>query len=1135
MKKILTYYGLSEPYGNWKKLLLIMKISALFLFCALANLVADPAWSQNTRISLNMKDATVEEVLNKIEDSSEFYFLFNQRTVDVTKKVDIVADQEPIRDILSNMLGKDVTFTVYDRQIILTRADLDESAEELQQKRVTGKVTSKAGDPLAGVSVIVKGSTTGTITNNEGSFNLVLPDGATTLSFSFVGMSTQDIEIGNESVFDVIMNESAVGLDEVLVIGYGTAKKRDLTGSVVRVDATVFKDESTTQLSNMLAGTVAGISTSQATTADGSSSMLIRGQKSLNASTDPMIVLDGVIFNGSISDINPADIESIDILKDASSASVYGARAAAGVVIVTTKKGSQGKPVISFSSQLGMAEVTNNVKPYDAAGYLRFRQDVLRGYYPDKVSYYYNNPTKLPAGVSIDEWRAASNNPQEDNTQEWLSRLNFYPVEVDNYLSGKSVDWYHKAIHKGLRQNYDLSIGGKTNNFTYYWSLGYQNNEGVVRGDKFSTVRSRLNVDFKVTDWLNVGLNTQFADRDQSSVPVEMWSMYDNSPYGSMYRADGSLEWYPNSFAVPNPMDNYYGQQTLNKVYTLFTSMYAKLNLPLGFNYKVSFQPYYEFGRNFNFWPSSTIYGGVDHSGGYGTREESSKFNWIVDNILAWNKEIGINSFDLTLLYSAERNLGWSSFNSNESFLPNQFLGYNALQFGSKPYLSNYDYQETGNAVMGRLNYTLLKKYLVTASIRRDGYSAFGKKNPTAFFPAAAIAWRISDEDFFPKDIINTMKLRVSWGVNGNRDIGAYSAMAQISPNLYYDGSNTIVGVYNSTLANNNLAWERTKSLNFGLDFAILKNRIDVSAEYYNATTNDLLMKRKLPEITGFTDIITNLGEIGNRGFELTVNTKNIDHPNFTWNSSLVFSLNRNKIKKLFGDYETVVINGKNVKREIPDYTNEWFPGQSIDRIWNYKITGIWQTSETDKAAVYYLQPGDFKAVDVNKDSAYVDLDDKQFIGYKQPRYRLGFRNDFTFFRNFAASIFIRADLGQLTAYEDALHSGGSDTYDRRNTIAIPYWTPENQSNEYARLNTNLNVFGGGIMMYKPSSFMRVQDFTLSYTLPANAIQRMKLSTLRIYCSVRNLYTLTKWPGWDPESGSTPMPKIYTFGVNLSL
>lgn len=378
------------------------------------------------------------------------------------------------------------------------------------------------------------------------------------------------------------------------------------------------------------------------------------------------------------------------------------------------------------------------------------------------------------------------------------------------------------------------------------------------------------------------------------------------------------------------------------------------------------------------------------------------------------------------------------------------------------------------------------------------------------------------------------MKLRLSWGINGNRDIGIYSALSSLSSNYYYDGSSSVVGVTSTKLANPNLVWEKTQAYNLGLDFGLLKNRINISTDFYISKTNDLLMSRRLPVITGLEDMTVNLGELSNQGFEMTLNSVNINKTNFTWKSTLVFSLNRNKIIELYGDDGDYVLLGKTNTGELPDYINKWFPGSSIDVVWDYKVTGVWQLDEAAEAEEVGLEPGDYKVVDVNGDGLYTEEEDKQFLGFTNPRYNIGFRNELTFLKNFTASVFIRADLGQIGAIDIAKHIY-SNVYDRINIKAVPYWTQYNTEPDWGRLNNYGGVYAGDYNVYFSRSFVRIQDLSLSYSVPHKYIQRWKLRDLRFFVSVRNLYSFDKWPDFDPESGSTPMPRTYTFGLNLGI
>ena len=1059
--------------------------------------------------------------------------LLNPFRPDKTKRL------RSIRNLIAFALISAANFLSVAKAATMT---FDAATEEVAALKVTGKVTDDKGEGLPGVSILVKGSQTGTLSDVEGKYSLEVPSASSVLLFSYVGYQPKEVEVSSRSVIDIQLLTDSKALDELVVVGYGTTKRSDLTGSVSRVNASTFKNQAVTQVTDMLAGTVAGFQANQGTSAAGGSSMEIRGVNSLNASTSPMIILDGVIYNGDLKDINSSDIETMDILKDASSAAIYGARAANGVILITTTKGKSGKPTINFSTKVGISEVLNSkFGTRDQQGYINFRRDYFRTLGLTRPDYYWFNPQELPQGVTIDQWRAAATNSNADNTKEWLSRLNFFPTEVDTYLAGETVDWTKKVFPKGKRQDYDISVNGGTDNVSYYWSLGWLDNEGIIAGDKFAALRSRLNLDFKITDWLNMGVNAQYTNRNESAVPAIISSIYTVSPYARIYNADGSPSYYPHGYqGAPNPLINTIGQDRSKVINSMFASIYAEVKLPLGITYRLSYQPRIESSRDFNYWSPQTLVGGDAHSAGYATREDFNKSEWMVDNLLKWNKKVGIHSFDVTLLYNAEKFNSWNEITTNESFAPSSGLGFHGMQFGGKPTITSNDIRYSGDGLMGRINYSLLDKYLFTASVRRDGFSAFGQENPRAIFPAAAFAWKISNEKFFKYEKINELKLRLSWGKNGNRDIGPYAAFSQMNSVQYYNGTTTQIGVFTSTLSNPSLKWEETESLNAGIDLGLFGNRVNVTIDAYDATTRNLLVRRSLPKVTGFEYVTTNIGALGNRGLEFTINTTNVRNANVTWRSNVNFSLTRNKIKKLFGQVGSYVLEGKTQTGEIPDFTNGWFIGQPINVVWNYDIQGVWQTAEAEQAKRYNLKPGDLKANDLDNSGTYQALQDKKFIGYTAPRYNLGFRNEIDFLKSFTASVFLRADLGHIRGFGQSVQ--GWSTFDRTNSANYPYWSPDNNSNEYPRLNNNVSPFGGGIMPYKPTSFLRVQDLSLSYTVPSAWVNAAKLKSVRIFASVRNLATFTKWPGWDPETGMDPtrpnldpMPRTYTLGINVSL
>lgn len=552
-------------------------------------------------LSLKLRDAKVQELLDAIEGQSDFKFVYDKSLLAYEGSFTIDEKSIPLQNLLKRIAQEsDLRFKQVNTiiNVKLVKAMPKVSQTEVADITVTGTVIDQNGEPVPGATVYIPGTGIGTVTDSEGKYSITVPEGST-LVFSFIGFDTQSVEVGGRTVLDVIMNEEVTSLDEVIVVGYGTVKKSDLTGSVERIKGEDFANQSVTQLSEMLSGTVAGFAGNQNTSAAGGSSLEIRGPNSLTANTSPMIVLDGAIYNGSMNDINPNDIETIDILKDASSAAIFGSRAASGVILVTTKKG-KGAPKINFTTKLGITQSNHERRGLGPEEYIQFRQDYFRQAFPNTDYHFYTNPNALPEGMDLPQWLALSNAPLADVDREWMSRMRFTSVEQENYLAGKTMDAYDYVLRNGVRQEYDLSISGGTEKASYYWSVGYLNNEGIRVGDQFSAIRSRVNADFKITDWLTAGLNVQFSDRDQGAVPASL-NFYELSPFGQMYEENGDLTRYPHGQYTENPLLNYHRTSVLNKTNSLFSNMFANVKLPLGFNFKVSFQPRYEATKNYSF------------------------------------------------------------------------------------------------------------------------------------------------------------------------------------------------------------------------------------------------------------------------------------------------------------------------------------------------------------------------------------------------------------------------------------------------------------------------------------------------------------------------------------------------------
>lgn len=1029
----------------------------------------------------------------------------------------------------------------------------------LAQKTVKGTVTDEDKSPLTGVSVIVRGTTIGALTNETGGYTLEVPANANTLVFTFIGMKAQEVEIGDQSTVNVVMMIDVGLLDEVIVVGYGTMRKKDLTGSVASVKPASLENQKPQSVQDILRGNIAGLSVGFSSNAKGGGSLEIRGDNTLKTSSNPLLVLDGVIYTGGMEDINPNDIESIDVLKDASSSAIFGARAANGVVIITTKRGKEGKPMININSSVGLATMATLEEVHDPLDFIDWRTDVMKSlnYYNAATNtklYKFDDPRSLPDGVTEAMWRDGSTGELLDI---WLPRLGLLPTEVANYKEGKSVDWVDMVFQNGMRQDHNISLSGRKSEVNYYFSVGYNKNEGIIVGDEFSTIRSRLNLDADVTKWLKVGINTQFANRDEShlnadfanegedadpTVNADWGRIVNNSPWGSIYKDDGiKIRISPVDDlgrGAKHPLYDMMFQDRKRVFNTINTTLFAKLTLPFGITYDLNFAPRFEFYKYFNM--QSALHEEWAAFGGKAYREDRSNYSWQIDNLIKWNKVfLRDHMVDITLLANAEKFQTWQSAMTTQGFSPTDALGYHNMTAGKSTANTVYsnDERSKGDALMARLFYSYKSKYMFTGSVRRDGYSAFGLRYPRGTFPSLAIGWVLSEEDFMKNDILTYAKLRVSWGENGNREVGRYDALAamNIGKYPYQTISGTVYEsnqLYVNRMANPNLKWEKARSLNFGFDFGILNGLLDGSIEYYKMNTLDLLVDRKLPDLLGFSSVVTNLGEIENNGIEFTLNANIMDKENLKWRSAFNISYNKNKIIHLYGDMVNVTDVTGNItgQKEGDDPTNKWFIGHPISQIWQPKILGVWQNGQEADAAIYGQYPGDFHLEDVNADGK-ITQEDNQFQGQTEPKFRWNLRQEFNVYKNFDVSFSMYSNWGHYGTYNVAKNRSGFP--ERVNAYVTPYWTPENALDDYARIYSNE---GGAVFdVHRDRSFIRLDNFSIAYSLPNSVLQKVSISNLKIYGTISNVgYWTPDWKFWDPEE-SGPNPRNFTLGINLTL
>lgn len=1017
-----------------------------------------------------------------------------------------------------------------------------------QNMTINGVAKDQSGEPLIGVNVMEKGTSNGTITDAYGKYNLSVKGQKPVLVFSYIGYQTLEIPVSDQKVINVTMKEDSEELEEVVVIGYGTAKKKDLTGAISTVKTDNLEKEAPRSVQDLLRANAAGLSIKMSTDAAGTSDVQIRGKNTLTAGSSPLYVLDGVIFNGSLSDINPMDIQSVDILKDASSVAVYGAKAANGVIAITTKKGKTGKPVVNFNTNIGLVTPSKLPKVVDGAGFIQFRQEYSESLLTqDELTArpgMYRDPRQLASlGVDVLDWynydqkTAVSEIPDEATLiTKWLSRLNFSNIETQNYLNGIETDWDDIIFQTGLQQDYTASISNRTDDFSYYWSLGYADREGIKTGDRYKTFRTRLNLESKVTNFLTIGLTSSFTTKDEGALAADASQREHNSPYttNEIDNLDSPYRMYPSGDNnSKNPFfDNLYIDRK-KMTHTLNANIYGIVKLPFGLEYQMNFTPTYKWYEYYNHKSSEhPEWTGV---GGETERTNQKTFGWLLDNIVRWKKEFGKeHRVEATFLANAEKEQYWSTTANNQQYSPSDILSYHNIGAGTFPTVSSNDTYKTGDALMGRLFYSFRDKYMLTASIRRDGYSAFGQRNPRATFPAVALGWVFTSEKFMKKtsDWLNYGKLRFSWGQNGNRDIGQYEALASLNSSVhpYIDQSGNVYltsQIYVNRMANADLKWERTASYNIGLDFSMLGDRLHGSVETYMSETNDLLVDRSLPSILGFSSVKANLGKLANKGFELTLNGDVVRGRDFNWNSSGTFSFNRRKLKALYGDMEDVLDeNGKVIgQKEVDDPNNGWFIGHDPDQIWSYERDGVWQLGEEEEASKYGCKPGDFKYVDQNGDGV-MDNEDKVFQGYTTPRFYWTWRNEFIY-RDFSFSFMMYSQVGQYGTFNRAANTGGM--YDRYTIVDLPRWTVDNPTDDYARIGSH-NIGNN----YVKKTFVRMENITLSYNVPKNFLKRFAVQNMRLSLSARNPFVISSWDFGDVEGGDYTM-KSYNLSINFTL
>ena len=980
--------------------------------------------------------------------------------------------------------------------IVLVLTILNVLNVQAQNKNVSGTVLDNSGQPVIGASIVVVGqSKLGTVTDIDGKFSIAVPTTSKKIEVSYIGMVSQVIEAKAGTPMKIIMKDNLKDLDEVVVIGYGVVKKRDLTGSMTSIKSEDIVATPTTNALESLQGKVAGLDMTKSSGQTGSGlSFSIRGNRSLNASNTPLIIVDGIPYGTDI-DINPNIIESMEILKDASSTAIYGSRGANGVILITTKKGTQGKTKVTYN-----------------------------GYYST------NSVAAYPERMNLQEWANFKREAYKADGQ-WASEADdakIFGSAYDAVKSNQDVDWVDLLMKDGSQTSHSISISNGSEKTSFNLAFEYMKEQGLVKLDNLSRYNTTLGISHKVTKDFKLNFNMVYTFQNQNirRDPLNRAIYY--SPYGDVYNEDGSINPLPfNDGQTISPIaEEAAGAYKNNKRTShLVGNIGANWNIIKNLTLTSTFGLDRKDVRNGHFADQYTLDGAGDYSVADATNE--TEMNWSWENTLNYNFKIDKHDFSVMAGNALYQNEAETYTGSGHDIISPSMLFYNlgALQNSQK--ISSDYIKTTMASFFGRINYKFNEKYLLTLTFREDGSSVLASKHKWGFFPSAAFAWRMKEEKFL-KDIewLYNLKLRLSYGISGNSAVSAYQTQGGLGKTMYSFINNGVeggaYGYYPALTPNTALGWEKTATTNFGIDFGFLNNRISGSIDLYYQNTYDLLMQKKVPTSTGYSISWDNIGKTENKGVEIVLNTANIVNKDFKWNTDLTFTLNREKIKELADGSDRDISNG-------------WFVGHPIKTHYGLKKLGIWQLNETEEAAKYGEKPGRIKIYDKNKDFKIDNDNDRVILGSEVPDFVMGMNNTFRY-KDFDLRVFMYWRQGQTLHAEAAGYGSFRNQGDPG--LKFNYWTEDNPTNDFPRPEKSFSSSDPRLesLGYVDGSYLKIKEITLGYSLPKTWISKINASKVRVYCSLKNFFTFSHFDNYDPERGgslSYPMTKQAVFGLNV--
>lgn len=980
--------------------------------------------------------------------------------------------------------------------IVLVLTILNVLNVHAQNKNVSGTVLDNSGQPVIGASIVVVGqSKLGTVTDIDGKFSIAIPATSKKIEVSYIGMVSQVIEAKTGTPMKIIMKDNMKDLDEVVVIGYGVVKKRDLTGSMTSIKSEDIVATPTTNALESLQGKVAGLDMTKSSGQTGSGlSFSIRGNRSLNASNTPLIIVDGIPYGTDI-DINPNIIESMEILKDASSTAIYGSRGANGVILITTKKGTQGKTKVTYN-----------------------------GYYST------NSVAAYPERMNLQEWANFKREAYKADGQ-WASEADdakIFGSAYDAVKSNQDVDWVDLLMKDGSQTSHSISISNGSEKTSFNLAFEYMKEQGLVKLDNLSRYNTTLGISHKVTKDFKLNFNMVYTFQNQNIRRDPLNRAIYESPYGDVYNEDGSINPLPfNDGQTVSPIAEEAAGVYKNNRRTshLVGNIGANWNIIKNLTLTSTFGLDRKDVRNGHFADQYTHDGAGDYSVADATNE--TEMNWSWENTLNYNFKIDKHDFSVMAGNALYQNETETYTGSGHDIISPSMLFYNlgALQ-NSQKISSNY-IKTTMASFFGRINYKFNEKYLLTLTFREDGSSVLASKHKWGFFPSAAFAWRMKEEKFL-KDVewLYNLKLRLSYGISGNSAVSAYQTQGGLGKTMYSFINNGVeggaYGYYPALTPNTALGWEKTATTNFGIDFGFLNNRISGSIDLYYQNTYDLLMQKKVPTSTGYSISWDNIGKTENKGVEIVLNTANIVNKDFKWNTDLTFTLNREKIKELADGSDRDISNG-------------WFVGHPIKTHYGLKKLGIWQLNETEEAAKYGEKPGRIKIYDKNKDFKIDNDNDRVILGSEVPDFVMGMNNTFRY-KDFDLRVFMYWRQGQTLHAEAAGYGSFRNQGDPG--LKFNYWTEDNPTNDFPRPEKSFSSSDPRLesLGYVDGSYLKIKEITLGYSLPKTWISKISASKVRVYCSLKNFFTFSHFDNYDPERGgslSYPMTKQAVFGLNV--